>query len=72
LKELQNDPYTARPNCDIKLLTDTYPKKHRLRIGSYRVIYLVENRDVKIIDLVKRETGFKNALRRKMFLTVFQ
>ena len=39
LKELEEDPFNSRANCDIKLLKDTKPKKYRLRIGDYRVIY---------------------------------
>jgi mRNA-degrading endonuclease RelE of RelBE toxin-antitoxin system len=58
LKELKEDPYKSRPNCDIKFLNDTKPKKHRLRIGDYRVIYYVEKNEVKIIDLIKRELGY--------------
>lgn len=58
LKELQNDPYTSRPKCDVKSLTDTLPKKYRLRVGNYRVIYLVANKKVKVIDLIKREAGY--------------
>jgi len=58
LKELQNDPYTSRSNCDIKSLTDTRPKKYRLRVGNYRVIYIIENKEVKVIDLIKREVGY--------------
>jgi mRNA-degrading endonuclease RelE of RelBE toxin-antitoxin system len=58
LKELEFDPYTSRSNCDVKLLTDTRPKKYRLRVGDFRVIYLVENKEVKIIDLIKREVGY--------------
>jgi len=54
LKELQNDPHTARSNCDIKSLKDTRPKKYRLRVGNYRVIYMVEKKEVKVIDLIKR------------------
>ncbi|MCX6666307.1 MAG: type II toxin-antitoxin system RelE/ParE family toxin [Euryarchaeota archaeon] len=57
LNELQEDPYTSRPKCDVKELKDTHPKKHRLRIGEYRVIYFVEKNTVKIIDLIKRERG---------------
>ena len=57
LKELQEDPYTSRPNCDVKILKDTKPKKHRLRVGDYRIIYFVEKNDVKIIDLIKRKLG---------------
>ena len=58
LIELQNDPFRSRPNCDIKLLKDTKPKKYRLRIGEYRIIFLVAKKDIKIIDLIKRETGY--------------
>ena len=58
LKELEYDPYMSRPNCDIKSLTDTRPKKYRLRVGNFRVIYLVENKEVKVVDLIKREVGY--------------
>jgi len=58
LEELQNDPYTSRPKCDVKSLTDTYPKKYRLRVGNYRIIYLVANKKVKVVDLIKREVGY--------------
>lgn len=57
LKDLQNDPYNSRPNCNIKLLKDTKPKKHRLRIGGFRIIYIVEQKKIMIIDLIKRGTG---------------
>jgi mRNA-degrading endonuclease RelE of RelBE toxin-antitoxin system len=58
LKELQNDPFTSRPNCDIKSIIDTSPKKYRLRVGNYRVIYIIDNKEVKVIDLIKREVGY--------------
>ena len=58
LKELEKDPQVPRPKCDIKLLKDTRPKKYRLRVGDYRVIYIIESKNVKIIDLLKRETGY--------------
>ena len=58
LEELENNPYKSRPNCDIKLLKDTKPKKYRLRVGEYRIIYTIELKDVKVIDLLKRETGY--------------
>jgi len=58
LKELKNDPYTSKPNCDVKSLIDTHPKKYRLRVGNYRIIYIIENKNVKIIDLIKREVGY--------------
>jgi mRNA-degrading endonuclease RelE of RelBE toxin-antitoxin system len=58
LKELEIDPTKSRPKCDIKLLKDTKPRKYRLRISEYRVIYIIERKEVKIIDLIRRETGY--------------
>ena len=58
LEELQNDPYTSRANCDIKDLKETKPKKYRLRVGNHRIIYVVNKKEVKIIDLLRRETGY--------------
>lgn len=58
LKELEKDPFLSRSKCDIKLLKDTQPKKYRLRIGEYRIIYVIESEKVKIIDLLKREIGY--------------
>jgi mRNA-degrading endonuclease RelE of RelBE toxin-antitoxin system len=59
LKELQNDPYTSRSHCDIKLLKDTKPRKYRLRVGTYRIIYFIEENEVKVLDLIKREVGYR-------------
>lgn len=58
LKELEKEPYKSRPKCDIKLLKDTRPKKYRLRISEYRVIYIIQNKHIKVIDLLKREIGY--------------
>ena len=58
LQDLANDPFTSRSHCDIKMLHDTDPKKYRLRVGEYRIIYLIEGRQVKILDCIKREVGY--------------
>ena len=58
LDELQNDPYTSRSHCDIKQLKDTKPKKYRLRVGTYRIIYVIEEHNIKVLDLIKREIGY--------------
>ena len=58
LHELCKDPYTSRPNCDIKVLKETHPKKYRLRVGDYRIIFFIEENTVKIIKLLKRERGY--------------
>ena len=56
--ELKKDPYTSRPNCDIKPLKETKPKKHRLRVGEFRIIYMVEKKEILIIDFIKRGIGY--------------
>lgn len=58
LHELENDPVTSRSPCDIKMLHDTDPKKYRLRVGEYRIIYVIEDRQIKILDIIKREVGY--------------
>jgi mRNA interferase RelE/StbE len=58
LQELKEDPATSRPHCDLKVLQDTDPKKHRLRIGDYRIIYSIDNKRVNVIELIKREVGY--------------
>lgn len=61
LKELEKDPYKSRPNCNIKILKYTIPKKYRLRIRNHRIIYIIEAKNVKIIDYVKREVGYNRS-----------
>ena len=58
LQELKEDPVTPRPHCDIKALQDTNPRKYRLRVGDYRIIYLIEKQNVNVIELIKREVGY--------------
>jgi len=58
LYKLCKDPYTSRPNCDIKALKETHPKKYRLRVGDYRIIFFIEENVVNIIKLLKRERGY--------------
>jgi len=58
LWELKEDPVTSRPHYDIKILQDTDPKKYRLRVGDYRIIYSIDKKNVKVIELIKREVGY--------------
>ena len=58
LQELTEDPVTPRPQCDINVLQDTDPRKYRLRVGEYRVIYSIDKKKVNIIELIKREVGY--------------
>jgi len=58
LHELKEDPLTSRPHCDIKILQETDPKKHRLRIGDYRIIYCIDKNQIKVIEIIKRKIGY--------------
>ena len=55
---LKKEPYSKSQEHDIKLLKDTRPKKYRLRIGDYRIIYIINQKEIKIIDLLIRESGY--------------
>ena len=57
LKELEKDPIRARSGADITPLSVTKPQKHRLRVGEYRIIYLIQNKTVRVIELFKRGRG---------------
>ena len=58
LQDLKEDPVTSRPHCDLKILQDTDPKKHRLRIGEYRIIYSIDKKRVNVIELIKRKVEY--------------
>lgn len=59
LEALRADPRTPRPGADIKPLHAADPPKHRLRVGTYRVIYLIEGRTVKVVEVFQRERGYR-------------
>ena len=53
-KAIQNLKETPRPIGCKKLSESLY----RIRIGDYRIIYMIEKNDIKVISLVKREVGY--------------
>ena len=59
LKELEKDPKKARPNADISPLSGTKPQKHRLRVGEYRIIFLIDKKIVRVIEVFKRGRGYR-------------
>lgn len=59
LEELRVDPRTPRPRADIKPLKATDPPKHRLRIDPHRVLFIIEGRKVKLIEVFARERGYR-------------
>lgn len=62
LSALEEDPLTPRPGADIKPLSGTTPPKHRLRVGDFRVIYVVdtERDEVRVIDVFRRGRGYRD------------
>lgn len=58
LERLREDPRSPRPGADIKLLHGTDPLKHRLRVGDYRVVFVVDGRRVLVLDVFPRGKGY--------------
>jgi mRNA-degrading endonuclease RelE of RelBE toxin-antitoxin system len=59
LRALEEDPLQPRSGADIKRILGTSPQKYRLRVGEHRVVYLVEERDVKVIEIFRRGPGYR-------------
>jgi mRNA-degrading endonuclease RelE of RelBE toxin-antitoxin system len=60
LRNLETDPFKSRSGTDIKNLSHTHPTKYRLRVGTYRIIYIVEDKTVKVLEVFKRGKGYEN------------
>ena len=56
---LTEDPFTSRPNVDVKQLKNMVPKKYRLRVGDYRIFFCVDNEDIKLLKIADRKTAYK-------------
>jgi mRNA-degrading endonuclease RelE of RelBE toxin-antitoxin system len=39
-------------------LKKTQPQKHRIRVGEYRIIYLIEDNTVHVIEVFRRGRGY--------------
>jgi mRNA interferase RelE/StbE len=59
LRVLEEDPFRARPKADIRVIEGTDPRKYRIRIGDYRAIYAVVQREVKVIEIFIRGRGYR-------------
>jgi mRNA interferase RelE/StbE len=59
LKKLEEDPLSARSGADIRFLEGTEPKKHRLRVGPYRVIYAILGAEVMVVEVFRRGRGYR-------------
>lgn len=57
LQELKQDPLTPRPKADIKMLRGDRGQ-FRLRVGEYRVFYVVDGDTVYVTDLLHRSHAY--------------
>ena len=56
---MEEDPFRLRPKADLRTIEGTEPRKYRLRIGEYRVIYAVVEQEVKVIEVFVRGRGYR-------------
>ena len=59
IKVLENHPKIKRSGADIKKIRDANPEAYRLRIGDYRIIYVVEKGIVWITEIMYRQKGYR-------------
>jgi mRNA interferase RelE/StbE len=60
LSNLEDDPFRRRPSADIKkLVAPGELVLFRLRIGDYRAIYFVIDKEVKVTEIIHRSKGYK-------------
>jgi len=59
LRVLEEDPFRPRPKADIRVIEGTNPRKFRIRIGDYRAIYAVVEREVKVVEIFIRGRGYR-------------
>jgi mRNA-degrading endonuclease RelE of RelBE toxin-antitoxin system len=58
LRELESEPYRARPNADIKKLFTHDKELYRLRAGDYRAVYFIEGKSVIVTEIFHRSKGY--------------
>ena len=46
--ELKSDPHRKRPKVDLKLISSKSEAIYRVRLGKYRLIYQIEEKEKKI------------------------
>lgn len=60
LKEcLKENPFRRRAKCDIKALKGQSKNAYRLRVGDHRFKYVVEDKEVKVVEAFNRERGYR-------------
>ncbi len=59
LTELRKDPFTRRTGIHIRHLAGFDKKKWRVRVGPYRIIYMVEDNTIRVIEVFPRGRGYR-------------
>ncbi len=57
--ELGEGPFRRRPGANIKKLEGTNRPKYRLRVVDWRIVYLVDDREVRVIEILARGRGYR-------------
>ena len=58
LNDLAKDPYNNSRRLDTKKLTGTSRIYYRLRVGDYRVIYLLDEDRIKVVRIATRSDAY--------------
>lgn len=61
LEQLAGDPHTSRPGADILRLEAVHPRLYRLRVGQYRILYSIDekNKIVNVTMILHRKKAYK-------------
>lgn len=57
-RALSEDPYHSRPRADIKKLVGPKKEYYRLRIGNYRAIYVIKEKDILVAKILPRSKAY--------------
>jgi len=59
MRGLAKDPFQPRTGSDILPIKGTAPRKYRLRVGEYRIIYTVAVTEVRVIEVFSRGRDYR-------------
>lgn len=59
-RSLKENPFKKRSGADIKKLKGSFnPAIYRMRVGDYRIIYVILEKEIKITSIIQRGKGYK-------------
>lgn len=59
LQELELYPRKRRAKVDIKKLHNANPELYRLRVGGFRIIYVVVGDEVRVTEIMRRGRDYR-------------